>query len=38
MTKQTASKPATPPKQSDFEKMIASGRLGYSSAGATRKK
>jgi len=38
MTKQTAPKPATPPKQSDWEKMIASSRIEYSSAGATRKK
>ena len=38
MTKQTQETKPAPTKQSDFEKAIASGRLGYSSAGATRKK
>jgi hypothetical protein len=37
MTKQTKETKPTPPK-SDFEKMLESGRIGYSSAGATRKK
>ena len=35
MTKQTKE---TKPTKSDFEKALESGRVGYASAGATRKK